>query len=438
MTGWPARYAPLIWLLVSPLIVGIARGEGYLVFRPNEVLLLLLLVGVGFGAVHQLVTGGLKVPPPCRVDGAVIGLVICGTALPILIGIARGTQLGSDDVLYALVFLKYGLLYGLIRLTVQTVADLRRAILAILASAILVALVALLQAKDLLGIQWFLTTFYDDPFEGSTGVSSLRASSTVASSFGLSDMMSIVLGLSVSLVLLKTDMSMRNRVSLLVLIPVFLLAVLAAGSFSGVIGAAIVALVTGVLLKRLKQLLFIGVAMVPIGMLLLWETIAARLQGFSGYRALPRSWLGRWDNLERFFWPDIQSGWNWLIGVRPAARVPAPETWREWVYIESGYTWLIWIGGVPLLLAFFYFVWAVLADLLPLDTRMSPESRALRITAVAATAMIATLMLFDPHLTVRGCADLYFPLLALALCRPQLQQLSGLPAVPVRMRYRYV
>ena len=437
MTSWPTRYAPLIWLLISPLIVGIARGEGLLVLRPNEVLLLLLLAVIGIGVVYQLANGGLTVPRPCRVDGAMLGLVVCGTALPILIGIGRGTQLNSDDILYAMVFLKYGLLYGLIRLTVQSVADLRRAIVAILASAVIVAIVAMLQAKDLLGIQWFLSTYYDDPFEGSSGVSSLRASSTVASSFGLSDMMSIVLGLSVSLVLLKADMLLRHRLLLLAIIPLYLMAVLAAGSFSGVIGAAVVALVTGLMLKRLKQLLFIGIAVVPIGMLLLWETIAARLQGFSGYRSLPRSWLGRWDNLERFFWPDIQTGWNWLIGVRPAARVPAPETWREWVYIESGYTWMVWIGGVPLLLAFCYFVWAVLADLLPLNARKSPESAALRITAVAATAMIVTLMLFDPHLTVRGCADLYFPLLALALCRPQLRHVSSYSFVQARMHYRY-
>ena len=44
--------------------------------------------------------------------------------------------------------------------------------------------------------------------------------------------------------------------------------------------------------------------------------------------------------------------------------------------------------------------------------------------ALAGTAMIFTLMLLDPHLTVRGCADLFFPLMALAV----VGQAGGWPA----------
>jgi hypothetical protein len=43
------------------------------------------------------------------------------------------------------------------------------------------------------------------------------------------------------------------------------------------------------------------------------------------------------------------------------------------------------------------------------------------VTATAAgagTLMIVVLMMLDPHLTVRGSADLFFPLVALSVIRP--------------------
>ncbi len=104
-----------------------------------------------------------------------------------------------------------------------------------------------------------------------------------------------------------------------------------------------------------------------------------------------------------------------LSGRRHPPRVPAPESWRDFVYIESGYIWLLWIGGVPFLIAFAYFAYVSLGTL-----RQVALTRTDAIAAAAAagfcylSAMLA-LMLFDPQLTLRGSADLFFPLLALSL-----------------------
>jgi hypothetical protein len=166
---------------------------------------------------------------------------------------------------------------------------------------------------------------------------------------------------------------------------------------------------------RIGRLLMIGLPMLALAAAVLWPVLATRLSGFESAAGLPPSWLGRLDNLQRFVLPELTSGLNWLLGVRPSARLPAPESWREWVYIESGYAWLLWIGGIPFLLAFLAFAVVALRDLTPLARERTDAVGVAASAAVAAVFSMAVLMLFDPHLTMRGGADLLFPLLAMSL-----------------------
>jgi hypothetical protein len=207
----------------------------------------------------------------------------------------------------------------------------------------------------------------------------------------------------------------RLRTLLIAAGALFFAGCVAAGSFSGFIGCAVVVFAIGIITRRMITLLAILVPTGIVATAIFWPVIAARLDGFDSRLALPRSWIGRLDNLERFFWPELFSNFNWLWGVRPAARVLAPETWRTWVYIESGHTWLLWTGGVPLFLAFIYFTWVVVRDLSGIARSTVGPKAVSASAAVAATAMIFVLMAFDPHLTVRGSADLFFPLVALSL-----------------------
>jgi len=70
--------------------------------------------------------------------------------------------------------------------------------------------------------------------------------------------------------------------------------------------------------------------------------------------ALPSSWLGRIDNLTNFYLPQL-AGFHWVLGVRPNSVLPAPETWRESIFLESGVLWFFWVGGIPLFIAFCFF-----------------------------------------------------------------------------------
>jgi hypothetical protein len=238
-----------------------------------------------------------------------------------------------------------------------------------------VAVIGVLQVSDLFGMPEFLLAYYDQPFEGHAAVMTERATSTVASAFGLADLMIM----NIVIVLAKSRVS--QRYGLLFLVTIILLAgCIAAGEFSGYVGLVVALFAFGVISGRFHQLLPVGIVGGGLAALFLQRVIASRLEGFQGQSGVPESWAGRWDNLQTYFFPDLFNHGNWFLGVRPAPRILAFETWREWVYLESGYLWLLWIGGIPFLAAFFFVT-----------------------------------MLFDPHLTLRGSADLFFPLLALSL-----------------------
>lgn len=399
-----------LYILATPLIVGIARGSILPILRPNEALVALILCGLGLRIAFNALNGKPFRPILDRVDLAFIAMAVSASVLPLAFRFGRDEPITLDDLLYASVLWKYYVVYRFFRESITTSEQVRVCLWLSMCSASLVAVIALLQVSNLLGVPNLLFAYFDNPFQATARVITERGTSTIASSFGVADTM--MMNLSIAMVMLSQIQG--HRFLLAGLGGLFLLGCIAAGQFSGLVGLGLTALVIGILIGRLLHVVALAVPVGTAAAAFLWPVIAERLKGFDSLSGLPSSWVNRIENLERFFWPDLWSGLNWLTGVRPAARVATPEPWREWAYIESGYLWLLWSGGLIYLSAFVLFAFTAGFSLRSIIRNVAGAQRVAACACLAWLITMGVLMIFDPHLTMRGAADLFFPLLALS------------------------
>jgi hypothetical protein len=339
-------------------------------------------------------------------------LAVCSSVLPLVWMTLRQQAITSDDVLYALVLWKYLGLYLLIRMSVRTDQEIRRCLWISVAAACIVALLAILQALGLFGVSRLLSTYFA-PF-GNTNAFATRGSSTLGLPAATADLLLYNLAIVSGL----WTRGRRYRGVLAGIALLLVMGALSAGEFSSAIGLVVavvcIALITGS--GRLLALF------PPVGLLaaqLLEPVFAARLRGFNSLTGLPVSWTGRLANLQTYFWPQLSTARNLLLGVRPAARIPVATQATGYVWIESGYTWLLWAGGIPLLASFVFFVIATARRGWKAAHQSPVGLSAAGIATFVAVIVTTVLMTFDPHLTYRGAADAMFVLIALAAFRPR-------------------
>lgn len=411
---------------ITPLVAGIDRGRLVPVLRPNEALV------VGLGGVLLLRTA-IRLPNGWRprvrlhrIEQTLLAMALANSVVPLVFMVLRGRAISGDDISYALVLWKYLAGYLLVRLTVRTDREIGWCLWASLVAATLVGVLGFLQARDLLGVRGLLATYWA-PFGFDGALAQPRAGSTVGLPAAMADLMILNLALAAGLWWKE-----RCRGWLLAGVAgVCVLGALSAAEFSSALALLIAAVCVAVALGRIDLLRYAPAAAV-VAALTVMPVIEHRLAGFQGTTGLPVSWTTRWTNLETYFWPQILSGWNLVLGVRPSARVADPYQGTGYVWIESGYTWLLWGGGLALFAAYLWFVRVGCASMWracrPLTTHRSVVALAALVGIVTSTVT----MVFDPHITYRGSADLLFALLAITVGTTSVTTGEGSVVAPTR------
>lgn len=408
-----------LYLAITPLVAGISRDLFLPTIRIHEALLGLIVGGLMIRGLVRMLGGHRYRVQVSKVDIAMLALVVTGSLVSMLWRYAQGEPITTDDILYASVFWKYLALYLVFRVAVTTEREARGALWVALGVTAIVAMVGVLQALGLFGVPELLFTWYP-AFLGEVAEVG-RGASTLGLTFAVADVCLIAAASAASLARESTG---RSRNFLLALIATYVLGTIGAGQFSGYIGLVIALVALGFAFGEVREVLRRGAIAIGIGAVLTWPVILNRISGFQNSSGLPQSWSGRLDNLNDFILPQFANGWNILFGVRPAARVAAPETWREWIFIESGYLWLVWSGGIPLLVAFSYFMITCLRMLKQTIDRHTGELKAIATGAFVGLWVIVVVTVLDPHLTMRGVADLLFPMIAIAQLRKVTSQIT--------------
>lgn len=393
---------------LTPLVAGLGRSSFLPLVRPHEALALVVGAGLLLNGATRLLAGTLRRPRLHALDAAIVLMAVAASVLPVLWLLARGRTPTTDDALYALTVWKFYGVYLIVRLSIRRGHEIRRCLWLSMAAASVVAAVAILQSLQLFGVVEIMARFF--PTEDPGGVSYGRGTATLGSSIVVGDIMAFNLAIAVGWLLRGPHAPLR----LVPLAGLFLVGGLASGQFSGAIALVVAVVAVAAVTGRLRRVVLVALPALLLGAVVLGPVIEQRLVGFDSTTGLPLSWDVRLVNLTTYFWPELLANHSYLLGVRPAARILAPEPWREYVYIESGYTWLLWVGGLPLLVAFCAFVVVAGRQAVRVARAEAGAPGVAGIAAVAALAVMVVLMVLDPHLVMRGAADLLFTLLALA------------------------
>jgi peptidoglycan biosynthesis protein MviN/MurJ (putative lipid II flippase) len=394
-------YAAYIYLCLVPFITGIERGKLLPLLRPNEGLEVLLLLALVLNGLKTWSHGATLRVIVSTSDRAFLALVLFGSVWPLAWLSLRGLPTKASDAMAVLPLWRLLGLLVLFRVAVRTQTEVRNCCWIVLVSAVPLALLAVLQSRGVGVIDFALSDLWGDNSAG-------RGGATLGSSIAVGDYLSFCFALGL---LMRHRRKEHSRL-LAGLAGVCALGALGSGQFSGFIGVVVVSVIVAQRTRAIRQMVKWTVPIGVVSASVIGPVVAQRFSGFTSEFGLPRSWLGRMDNLTNFYLPRL-ANFRFLFGVSPDSVLQAPETWREQIFLESGHLWFLWVGGVPMLCVFFWWLHAARNEA-ALAARSSDLDRSIAAEASrVALTLMAALTLIDMHLTLRGSADLLVVLFAL-------------------------
>jgi hypothetical protein len=395
-------------ILVTPLVAGMSRGTGIPLLRPNEALDVLIGAGLVAGYLLRLKSGAVPRIRMGAVDRTLLLLAVTSSVVPLIWMSIRGQKIESDDLLYSLMVWKYFGVYLIVRAAVHTEKEIRNCLWVSMISGSIVAIVAILQSLHAPFITGFLGKYYVN-YGYAASVSNGRGGATLSLPIAVADLLTFNLAIAVGFLW----RNLGRRRLLIVMSALFALGAIAGGEFSGAIGLVLGLVVMALVTRRIPRFATL-LPILVVGILVLRPVIENRLSGFQSASGVPNSWSARWWALTNIFWPQLFSHAHFVLGIRPAARWATASRAAGYIWIESGYTWLLWAGGIPLVLAFGYFLWKNIGINLAIARGAHDSTGVAAFAVVVALSVVGVLMLIDPHLTYRGSADLLFALLGLS------------------------
>ena len=412
-------------LVVAPFIIGFARGQFIQDMRLNEPMLGVLIVALGL---HAMFYKGSVRFRPNRLDVFVVILMLTGSIVPLVVRYGRLKELSGGDFLYSMAPVKFTIAYLICRAVIRTERDLDLTLKLGLIAASIISVIAMADSMNIGGFAYTLANYVPS---GEGIIDDGRGGSTFGNPIG----MGVYAAINALIALAYFSLHRGGVVLMRIAFALCIGGVIGSGQVTGIIaltvGVCAFAVVNGGAVSIVKRL----TPMMLLAVVLLWPLIAQRLDQFDGYEVSSTqrdaiefyepedqphalwelnpgsSWDYRIYNLRTYFFPEFAEPSNIIWGVRPEARVPAIELWREWVWIESGYVWLLWIGGLPYVLAFVLFVVGGLYEYRKSARRLTGLSSKIAGVVFSGIAILGVAQGFDPHLTLRGTADILFPLM---------------------------